>query len=61
MNCRQLARHWKQVKGMPGENPGKLTDSDVAVIAGNGDTPPGRIQDANGTSHQKAEKEFKIG
>jgi uncharacterized protein YjbJ (UPF0337 family) len=58
MNCRQLAIHWKQVKRMPGENPGKLTDGDVAVIAGNGDTLPGRIQEGNGTTHEKPEKEF---
>ena len=61
MNCRQLARHSKQVKGMPEESQGELTDGYVAVIAGNGDILSGKIQDGNGTAHEKAEDSSRIG
>jgi uncharacterized protein YjbJ (UPF0337 family) len=59
MNCRQLARHWKQVKGVAGEKPCKLTDDDVHVIAGNGDILSGKIQERQGIAREAAGKEFK--
>ena len=59
MNCRQLAGNWKQVKGLTGENLGKLTDVEVDVSAGNGDIPSGKLQERHGATREQAEKEFK--
>ena len=61
MNCRQLTGNWKQVKGVAGENPPKLTDGDIAVIAGHSEILPGKMQDANGAAHEQTAKELKIG
>jgi uncharacterized protein YjbJ (UPF0337 family) len=59
MNCRQLAGNWKQVNGVAGEKPGKLTDDDVDVIGGKPAILLGKIQERQGTAREVAEKEFK--
>ncbi len=45
MSCHQLIEIRKQVKGVIGEERGKLTGDNAVVIAEKGDIPPGDIQE----------------
>ena len=57
MNWDQAEGKWKQVKGTVKQKWGKLTDDDLAVIAGSRDKLVGRIQERYGMAKDAAEKE----
>jgi len=51
--------NWKQAAGKVKEKWGKLTDDDVAVIAGKRDQLVGRIRERYGVAKEKAQEEVK--
>jgi uncharacterized protein YjbJ (UPF0337 family) len=57
MNWDQVEGKWKQSKGALKEKWGKLTDSDLDVIAGKRDQLIGRIQELYGLSKEQAQRE----
>jgi uncharacterized protein YjbJ (UPF0337 family) len=57
MNWDQVEGKWKQYKGTMKEKWGKLTDSDLDVIAGKRDQLVGRIQEAYGMTKEQAQRE----
>jgi len=57
MNWDQISGNWKQVKGKFKEHWGKLTDDDLAVIAGKRDQLIGKLQEKYGISKEEAEKQ----
>lgn len=57
MNWDQVEGKWKQYKGAMKEKWGKLTDSDLDVIAGKRDQLVGRIQEAYGMTKEQAQRE----
>jgi uncharacterized protein YjbJ (UPF0337 family) len=56
MNWDQTEGRWKQVKGSVKEHWGKLTDDDLAVIAGNRDKLIGKLQERYGIAKEEALK-----
>ena len=59
MNWEQLEGKWKRYKGIIKEKWGKLTDSDLDVIAGKRDQLIGRIQERYGMTKEQAQREVK--
>jgi len=59
MNSDQLEGKWKQLKGSVKEKWGKLTDDDLAVIAGNHDQLQGKIQERYGITKEEAAKQIR--
>jgi uncharacterized protein YjbJ (UPF0337 family) len=57
MNWDQIAGNWKQVVGKVKEKWGKLTDDDLATIAGKREQLAGSIQHHYGIAKEEAEKE----
>jgi uncharacterized protein YjbJ (UPF0337 family) len=57
MNWDQVEGKWIQVKGQVREKWGKLTDSDLEVIAGKRDQLVGRIQERYGIAKEVAEEQ----
>jgi len=57
MNWDQVEGKWTQVKGQVREKWGKLTDSDLEVIAGKRDQLVGRIQERYGIAKEVAEEQ----
>ena len=58
MNSDQLEGQWKQVKGKVKEKWGKLTDSDLDVIAGKRDQFLGKLQERYGYTREQAERDL---
>jgi len=58
MNSDQLEGQWKQVKGKVKEKWGKLTDSDLDVIAGKRDQFVGKLQERYGYTREQAERDL---
>ena len=58
MNWDQIQGDWKQMTGQVKEKWGKLTDSDLTVIAGKRDQLAGLLQQRYGYAKEKAEKEL---
>jgi uncharacterized protein YjbJ (UPF0337 family) len=58
MNHDRIAGHWKQVKGKVREQWGRLTDDDLAVIAGRRHQLLGRIQQRHGLARDEAERQL---
>ena len=58
MNWDQIQGDWKQMTGRVKEKWGKLTDSDLTVIAGKRDQLAGLLQQRYGYAKEKAEKEL---
>ena len=56
MNWDQLEGKWKQMKGSVRQQWGKLTDSDLEVIAGNRDRLVGMVQERYGYAKEDAQK-----
>ena len=59
MNNDRIEGNWKQLKGKVKEQWGKLTDSDLDVIAGKRDQLLGRIQERMGITKDVAEQQIK--
>jgi len=59
MNSDTLKGQWHQVKGEIKTQWGKLTDSDLDQIEGNGEKLIGKIQERYGYAKDRAEKEFR--
>jgi uncharacterized protein YjbJ (UPF0337 family) len=58
MNLERLEGNWKEAIGKAREQWGKLTDDDVAVVAGRRDQLAGRIQERYGVAKEEAEKQI---
>lgn len=54
MNWDQVAGNWKQVRGRIREQWGKLTDSDLDIIAGRRDQLVGVLQERYGWAKEEA-------
>lgn len=58
MNWDRIQGNWKQVTGKAREEWGKLTDSDLTVIAGRRDQLAGKIEERYGIAKDEAEKQL---
>jgi uncharacterized protein YjbJ (UPF0337 family) len=58
MNWDQIEGNWKQLTGNFREKWGKLTDSDLEVVAGKRDQLLGKLQEKYGIKREEAEKEL---
>ncbi|MCW5771603.1 MAG: CsbD family protein [Rhodospirillaceae bacterium] len=59
MNWEQIKGNWNQAKGKVKEHWGRLTDDELARIAGARDQLVGRIQERYGIAKEEAEKQVK--
>jgi uncharacterized protein YjbJ (UPF0337 family) len=57
MNWDRIKGNWKQVTGKAKEQWGKLTDHDLAVIAGHRDQLAGKIRERYGIAKDEVEKQ----
>lgn len=57
MNWTQIEGKWKQLKGDIKSTWGKLTDDDVAAVAGKKDKLLGLLQERYGIAREEAEKQ----
>jgi uncharacterized protein YjbJ (UPF0337 family) len=57
MNWDTLSGKWRELEGMVRSKWGKLTDDDLAVIAGKKDVLVGRLQQRYGYERDRAERE----
>jgi len=58
VNWEQIKGNWEQAKGEVRTRWGKLTDDDVAVIAGERDKLVGKLQELYGISKEEAERQI---
>ncbi|MEI7684722.1 MAG: CsbD family protein [Planctomycetota bacterium] len=58
MNWDQIAGSWKELQGKVREKWGKLTDDDLAVVAGKRDQLAGILQRRYGLAKDAAEQEL---
>lgn len=58
MNWERIQGSWKQVAGKAKEQWGKLTDDDIAVIAGHREELAGKIQERYGVAKDEAERQL---
>jgi uncharacterized protein YjbJ (UPF0337 family) len=58
MNWDQIEGNWKQTAGKAREQWGKLTDSDLSVVAGRREQLAGKIQEHYGVAREEAEKQI---
>ena len=58
MNWDQIQGNWKQVVGKAKSQWGKLTDSDLEIVAGRRDQLAGKIQERYGVAKEEAEKQL---
>ncbi len=58
MNWDQIQGDWKQLTGKVKEKWGKLTDSDLTVVAGKRDQLAGLLQQRYGYAKERAEHEM---
>lgn len=56
MNWDQIAGKWKQFKGSAHHQWGKLTDDDLAMIAGNREKFVGKLQERYGIVRDEAQR-----
>jgi len=59
MNGDTLKGQWHQLKGEIKNQWGKLTDSDIDQIEGNGEKLVGKLQERYGFAKDRAEEEFR--
>lgn len=59
MNRDTIAGNWKQLVGKAKAEWGRLTDDDLAVVAGKRDQLIGRIQERYGVVREEAEHQVK--
>ena len=57
MNWDRIKGNWSQVTGNVKSQWGKLTDDDLAVVAGHRDQLAGKIQERYGIAKDEAEKQ----
>ncbi len=57
MNWDQIAGNWKIAQGKAREQWGKLTDDDLAVVAGNRDQLIGKVQARYGIAKEEAARQ----
>ena len=57
MNWDQIAGNWKVAQGKARAQWGKLTDDDMAVVAGNRDQLIGKVQARYGVSKEEAARQ----
>lgn len=57
MNWEQIRGNWEQAKGELKVRWGKLTDDDLAIIAGERDKLVGRLQEIYGVGKEEAERQ----
>ena len=58
MNWNRIEGNWKQVTGKAREEWGKLTDSDLQVIAGRRDQLAGKLEERYGIAKDEAERQL---
>ncbi|HSH92298.1 MAG TPA: CsbD family protein [Ramlibacter sp.] len=58
MNWDQIKGNWTQVTGNVKQQWGKLTDSDMTMIAGHREQLAGKIQERYGIAKEEAEKQL---
>lgn len=58
MNLDRLEGNWKQFAGKIKENWGKLTDDDIAMIAGKRDQLDGKLQEKYGLGKEEVKKQI---
>ena len=58
MNWDRIQGNWKQVTGKAREEWGKLTDSDLQVVAGRRDQLAGKIEERYGIAKDEAEAQL---
>lgn len=58
MNWDRIEGNWKQVTGKAREEWGKLTDSDLQIIAGRRDQLAGKIEERYGVAKDEAERQL---
>ena len=58
MNWDQIKGNWKQVTGNVKQQWGKLTDSDLTLVAGHREQLAGKIQERYGIAKDEAEKQL---
>jgi uncharacterized protein YjbJ (UPF0337 family) len=58
MNWDRIEGNWKQVTGKAREEWGKLTDSDLQVVAGRRDQLAGKIEERYGVAKEEAERQL---
>ena len=58
MNSDQFEGKWKQISGKVKEKWGKLTESDLDVIAGKRDQFLGKLQERYGYTKEQAERDL---
>ena len=58
MNWDRIEGNWKQVMGKAREQWGKLTDSDLQVVAGRRDQLAGKIEERYGIAKEEAERQL---
>ena len=59
MNWDQMEGKWKQMKGVARKQWGKLTDDDLAFMAGSKEQFVGRLQERYGIAKDEAERKAK--
>jgi uncharacterized protein YjbJ (UPF0337 family) len=59
VNWEQTKGKWNQMKGAVKKQWGKLTDDDLAIIAGQRDQLVGRIQERYGIAKDEADRQVK--
>jgi uncharacterized protein YjbJ (UPF0337 family) len=59
MNWEETKGRWNQMKGAVKKQWGKLTDDDLAVIAGQRDQLVGKIQERYGIAKEEADQQVK--
>jgi uncharacterized protein YjbJ (UPF0337 family) len=57
MNWEQVEGKWKQMKGSAKQQWGKLTDDDLAYMAGSRDQFVGRLQERYGIAKEEAQRQ----
>jgi len=58
MNWDRIKGNWKQAAGQARQQWGKLTDSDLELVAGHRDQLAGKIQERYGIAKEDAEKQL---
>lgn len=58
MNWDRIEGNWKQVAGKAKEQWGKLTDDELAVVAGRRDQLAGKIQEHYGVARDEADRQI---
>lgn len=58
MNWDRIEGNWKQVTGQAKAQWGKLTDDDIALVAGRRDQLAGKLQERYGIAKEEAERQL---